>query len=1163
MKTFSFFAFGRLSRRIVRAPHSHSSGGRRRCASLGIERLEDRTVPSGNTISGYVFNDANNNGLFDAGESPIANNTIELLNGSGTVIASAVTDTNGFYQFATDSTISTAPTTLTETASVPNTGTNWTNTLTIAPFNPALGTLTSVDIINAGSFTSDIKVESLDNAPSTITATDSGVLTLTGPASTSIPTALSASQTFNASAFDGVIDFAGTSGHDFGPQTATGSNMVTLTSSSALQAFEGTGPISFTETAVATSSATGAGNLITQITTQAASQISVVYHYIPSNALKPGAYTIFQTSTPPGFLDGLESSNGVVIPNSVGSHKIQETLGTSNSTNNDFAELKPASVAGFVYVDANDNGVMDTGESGIANVTITLTGTNDLGPVSLTTTTSSTGAYQFGNLRPGTYVVTKTPPAGYLEGKSTLGSLGGTVGTDQFSAITENAGAAGVNYNFGELLPASLSGFVYLDANDSGVKVAGDGGISGVTVTLTGTNDLGTSIDTSETTGTNGSYSFTNLRPGTYTITETQPANYLQGTDNLGSLGGTLGTDQFSTIVVVSSAAGSNYNFGEILPPSLSGFVYVDANDNGVKDSGEAPIAGATVTLTGTNDLGAVVNTTQTTASDGSYDFTNLRPGSYTIILTQPTSYLQGKEAVGSAGGTVGNNQFSAITLGAGITGTNYDFGELSPASVSGFVYLDSNDNGVKDSGEAGIAGVTVTLTGTNDLGTAINVSQTTGSDGSYHFVALRPGTYTITKTPPSNYLDGKDALGSAGGTLGTDLFSGVSLGSGVAAVNYNFGEVLPGTLSGFVYLDSNNDGIKESNESGIAGVTVTLTGTSDLGSPVNIVQATGADGSYQFTGLRPGTYTITKTPPANYLDGKDTLGSIGGLVGSNQFTGIPLGSSQVGTNYNFGEVLPSTPSGLVYADSYSLSSSSFDYPLSLQILSKLQFLSNSNSTTVSPTILAEATFVDGLYHAILDRAPDSPGLLNWVVAIQNGVSRAQIVDAIWSSAEHLGLEVDNLYQTFLNRNADPGGRAYWVNALASGASVFDVARAFINSGEYQTAHAANASFVMSLYADVLGRTASAQEVSGWVQLLQNGTSRDSVAVAFLTSGEAYTRMLNDDYEMYLHRNPDSIGEQGWLALLESGNVTPRQVGEGFLASNEYYADAVAASQGG
>ena len=57
--------------------------------------------------------------------------------------------------------------------------------------------------------------------------------------------------------------------------------------------------------------------------------------------------------------------------------------------------------------------------------------------------------------------------------------------------------------------------------------------------------------------------------------------------------------------------------------------------------------------------------------------------------------------------------------------------------------------------------------------------------------------------------------------------------------------------------------------------------------------------------------------------------------------------------------------------------------------------------------------------------------------------------------------------------------------------------------------------------------------------------------------------MLNDDYEMYLHRNPDSIGEQGWLALLESGNVTPRQVGEGFLASNEYYADAVAASQGG
>ena len=44
----------------------------RRAAALRIEPLEDRSLPSCNTISGYVFQDANNNGIMDAGELPIA-----------------------------------------------------------------------------------------------------------------------------------------------------------------------------------------------------------------------------------------------------------------------------------------------------------------------------------------------------------------------------------------------------------------------------------------------------------------------------------------------------------------------------------------------------------------------------------------------------------------------------------------------------------------------------------------------------------------------------------------------------------------------------------------------------------------------------------------------------------------------------------------------------------------------------------------------------------------------------------------------------------------------------------------------------------------------------------------------------------------------------------
>ena len=40
-----------------------------------------------------------------------------------------------------------------------------------------------------------------------------------------------------------------------------------------------------------------------------------------------------------------------------------------------------------------------------------------------------------------------------------------------------------------------------------------------------------------------------------------------------------------------------NYNFGELLPASISGYVYVDGNNNGAKDFGEAPISGVVVAL--------------------------------------------------------------------------------------------------------------------------------------------------------------------------------------------------------------------------------------------------------------------------------------------------------------------------------------------------------------------------------------------------------------------------------------------------------------------------------------------------------------------------------------------------------------------------------------
>src|SRR5260370_14603798 len=88
----------------------------------------------------------------------------------------------------------------------------------------------------------------------------------------------------------------------------------------------------------------------------------------------------------------------------------------------------------------------------------------------------------------------------------------------------------------------------------------------------------------------------------------------------------------------------SNYNFGEVLPASLSGYVYSDVNDNGLRAGGDQPIAGTTITLTGSNDLGTAVNLTTTTAAARSYHLTNSRPCTYTLTHAPLAGYLQGMD---------------------------------------------------------------------------------------------------------------------------------------------------------------------------------------------------------------------------------------------------------------------------------------------------------------------------------------------------------------------------------------------------------------------------------------------------------------------------------------------------------------------------------------
>ena len=65
---------------------------------------------------------------------------------------------------------------------------------------------------------------------------------------------------------------------------------------------------------------------------------------------------------------------------------------------------------------------------------------------------------------------------------------------------------------------------------------------------------------------------------------------------------------------------------------------------------------------------------------------------------------------------------------------TDYDFSELPAAGLSGFVYLDNNDDGKRDAGDTGLANIALTLF--NSGGQPISTA-TTDSNGFYAFVGL------------------------------------------------------------------------------------------------------------------------------------------------------------------------------------------------------------------------------------------------------------------------------------------------------------------------------------------------------------------------------------------------------------------------------------------
>lgn len=175
--------------------------------------------------------------------------------------------------------------TISYTDSVALQKTNWSETLQLPQFNSALGTLASVSFLFGGNVSTEFSAESLDAAPATLTLTSAASLKFGSPLSAELTVSKSATQ--GVSAFDGVIDFGGTSG--IGSIVVSESDSDTVTLLTGLGGFIGGGTLDIGVAATAKSTASGAGNLVTITRTNAGAEVTATYNCEPGRSQPAGA----------------------------------------------------------------------------------------------------------------------------------------------------------------------------------------------------------------------------------------------------------------------------------------------------------------------------------------------------------------------------------------------------------------------------------------------------------------------------------------------------------------------------------------------------------------------------------------------------------------------------------------------------------------------------------------------------------------------------------------------------------------------------------------------------------------------------------------------------------------------------------------------------------
>ncbi|NOY42214.1 MAG: DUF11 domain-containing protein [Planctomycetes bacterium] len=544
----------------------------------------------------------------------------------------------------------------------------------------------------------------------------------------------------------------------------------------------------------------------------------------------------------------------------------------------DFVASPRLSLGDRVWADLEDDGIQQANEAGIASVKLNLyedTNGDNLYSQGVDqllgmTTTDANGDYLFTDLFPGKYIVQVDPTN--FQPLGTLAGLNSSTGNDPAADPDDN-----------------------VNNDDNGTPMAGAGVVSQAIMLSGGsepTND-GDSNSNSNLTVDFGFFGFDLVLDKAVQQTTVAPAeeiNYTVKVDNTGP----------------SEAA--NTTFEDVLPAGVS-YVSASATFNGVAfDANLQQSSGVVTADFGTLKSGDVVIVTIVAKVND--DATGTLVNTATVIAPKEIDLSNNTD-------TVSNPITPRIDLA--ITKTD-SRDPVEPGSTFSYT-LDIVNNGPSNA-----TGVIVTdnlpSTGITYVGASITPDSVVGDQLTFSLGDLANGesaSLTIDVRVDDNFE----------GTL-LNLTEVRANETEITLVNNQDDEptivkATPGSIAGSVFVDKNDNGEFNSGEQPLVDVLVSLRGIDFAGNTVVRSTTTAADGSYLFDNLPPGTYRLVETQPDNYKDGKDNIGTNGGVHGENPglllipndvnpgqiqdlFLEIQLSSGDAAVDYDFGELSSDGP---------------------------------------------------------------------------------------------------------------------------------------------------------------------------------------------------------------------------------------------------------------